>query len=75
MNEICNFSAVELRRLIGTKEISAVEVLTAFRERIESVNPGVNAIVATCWARAEQEAKRADQAVLRGDALGLLHGV
>jgi len=75
MNQLCDLSAVELRRLIGTKEVSPVEVLKAFRERIESVNPGINAITATCWPRAEHEAKLAEQAVLRGEALGLLHGM
>jgi amidase len=45
-------SAVELRRLIGAREISPVEVLEACIERIERLNPFVNAVTATCFERA-----------------------
>jgi len=68
-------SAVELRRRIGTKEISPLELLEACIDRIARVNPAVNAVTATCYARARHEAKHAEAAVLRGDALPLLHGL
>lgn len=68
-------SAVELRRRIGTKEISPVELLEACIERIERLNPAVNAVTAVCYERARKEAKAAEQAVLRGEHLGLLHGL
>jgi Asp-tRNA(Asn)/Glu-tRNA(Gln) amidotransferase A subunit family amidase len=68
-------AAVELRRRIGTKEISPVELVDACIERIERLNPGVNAIAATCYERARREAKAAEAAVLRGEPLGLLHGL
>lgn len=68
-------SALELRRRIGTKEISPVELLGACIERIEQANPRVNAIAATCYERAQQEAKAAEAAALRGAQLGLLHGL
>ncbi len=68
-------SAVELRRRIGAKEISPVELLAACIECIERVNPLVNALAATDFARARHAAKAAEAAVLRGDHLGLLHGL
>lgn len=68
-------SAVELRRMIGSKEISPVELLEACIARIEAVNPFINAITATCYDRAREEARAAEQAVMRGDTLGLLHGL
>jgi amidase len=68
-------SALELRRLIGTKEISPVELLEACIERIEAVNPLVNAVTATCYDRARIEAQAAERAVLDGRPLGLLHGL
>ncbi len=68
-------SAVELRRRIGSKEISPVELLEACIERIERINPAVNAVTAVCYDRARDEAKAAEKAVLRGDPLGLLHGL
>ncbi len=75
MNELCDLEAVELRRLIGTKEVSPRELLASCRTRTEAVNPAVNAMVATCWERAEAEAAAAEKAVLAGDALGPLHGL
>ena len=67
--------AVELRRLIGTKEISPVELLEACIERIETINPAVNAVTATCYERARTEARAAERAVLAGESLGRLHGL
>ncbi|AOY96368.1 amidase [Cupriavidus sp. USMAA2-4] len=68
-------SAIELRRLIGSKQISPVELLEACIARIEAVNPLVNAITATCYERAREEARAAERAVLDGAPLGLLHGL
>ncbi|OWT58456.1 amidase [Candidimonas nitroreducens] len=68
-------SAVELRRRIGAREISPVELLQACIDRIEQVNPAVNAITASCSERARQEARAAESAVRRGEPLGALHGL
>lgn len=67
--------AVELRRLIGTRQISPVELLEACIARITAINPYVNAVTATAYDRARAEARAAEQAVMRGDTLGLLHGL
>src|SRR5687767_3857114 len=45
-DDLCFASAVELARLIRTKEVSAREVMTAHLARIERLNPRLNAIVA-----------------------------
>ncbi|WP_420393938.1 amidase [Acuticoccus sp.] len=68
-------SAVELRRLIGAREVSPVELLEACIERIEALNPAVNAIAAKGYRRAREEARAAEAAVLAGDPLGPLHGL
>ncbi len=75
MTQPCDLSAVEARRLIGAKELSPVELLASCRARVEAVNPTLNAIPTTCWDRAEDEAKAAEDAVMRGDDLPLLHGL
>jgi len=67
--------AVELRRLIGTKEISPVALLDACIARIETYNPLINAITATGFERAREQAREAERAVMRGEPLGLLHGL
>lgn len=68
-------SAVELRRQIGAKKLSPVELLESCIARIEALNPALNAVTATCFARARKEAKRSEQAVMSGDDLGPLHGL
>jgi Asp-tRNA(Asn)/Glu-tRNA(Gln) amidotransferase A subunit family amidase len=73
--ELVSLSSVEMRRRIGTKEISPVELLEACLARIEEVNPAVNAVTAMCVARARKEAKAAETAVRRGEELPLLHGL
>ena len=75
MSELVESSAVELRRLIGARQLSPVELLEACIARIERLNPFVNAITATCYERARAEARAAEQAVMRGEPLGLLHGL
>ncbi len=75
MTEPCDLSAVEARRLIGNKKLSPVELLDSCLKRIASVNPALNAIVAMDQQGAKQAAKAAEQAVMRGDDLGLLHGL
>lgn len=73
--KIVEKSARELKALIASKALSPVEVFDAFRARIEQANPAINAIVASDFARGRAEAQRAEAAVMRGDALGLLRGL
>lgn len=75
MIEPCDLSAVEARRRIGQKTLSAVDLLESCIERAGVVNPAVNALAATDYDRARASAKAGDEAVRRGDALGLLHGL
>lgn len=67
--------ATELRRMIGARQLSPVELLNACIARIEAVNPYVNAVTATCFDRARTEARAAEAAVMAGGPLGLLHGL
>ena len=73
--EPCDLTAVEARRRIGTKQLSASELLQSCINRIEAVDHAVNAMVARDFDRARTEAKAADAAVTRGEALGPLHGL
>ena len=74
MTDIVWLDATELARRIRARELSPVEVLRAHRERAEAVNGAINAIV-TPIEEAEELARAAEAAVLRGDELGPLHGV
>jgi aspartyl-tRNA(Asn)/glutamyl-tRNA(Gln) amidotransferase subunit A len=67
--------AVELARMIRAKEISPVEVAAVFAERIERINPKVNAFCTLTLDQAGEAAKKAEAAVMEGRPLGPLHGV
>ncbi len=67
--------AAELAASIRSKELSPVEVVKLHLDRIEAVNPKLNAIVTLVAEKALDAAELAEKAVMRGDQLGLLHGV
>jgi aspartyl-tRNA(Asn)/glutamyl-tRNA(Gln) amidotransferase subunit A len=67
--------ATQLATQVASKERSPVEIVQAHLDQIETVNPPLNAIVTLVADRAIAEAKRAEEAVMRGDKLGPLHGV
>jgi amidase len=68
--------ARELAALLAARELSAVEVMRAFLEQIERVNPKVNAIV-TLRPGDEllADAAAADRKLAAGEAVGPLHGL
>ena len=72
--ELIYSDATKLAELIRTREVSPVEVMKAHLDRIEAINPKVNAVV-TIVFDALKSAKDAEAAVLREDELGPLHGV
>lgn len=67
--------AMELSHLIRTRQVSSRDVIEAHLERIDAVNPRLNAVVLTLAEEARAAAEAADQALARGEALGPLHGV
>jgi Asp-tRNA(Asn)/Glu-tRNA(Gln) amidotransferase A subunit family amidase len=75
LDDLVDRPARELRALIGRKAISPVELFEACRARIERVDPKVNALVADDFERARRDAETAEAAVLKGERLGLLHGL
>lgn len=75
MNELCDLCATEARRLIGEKAIAPSELVESCIRRIEQVNPAVNAMVACDFSAARAVARQQDQALMRGEPLGPLHGL
>jgi len=74
-SELTWLSTRELASLITRGEISAREALADHLARIDSVNPFINAIVTRDDEHAYQRADDADAQRMRGERLGLLHGV
>jgi amidase len=75
MSELWRKSAVELAAMIRGRDVSSREVVQAHLDRIEAVNPRVNAIVRLLPDQALAAAEAADRAVADGSRLGPLHGV
>ena len=60
MSDLWEEDATTIRGLIDRREASCVEVLDAHIDRIEAVNPAVNAIVTTTFERAREVAHALD---------------
>lgn len=71
---ITSQSLGQLAELIRARKIAPVEVLAAYRQRIEEVNPKLNAIV-TIAHDAIAKATEAEVATARGETPGALYGV
>ncbi len=74
-SDLCYLSAMELVAAYRTKELSPVDVTTAVLDRIERLNPELNAFCTVMADEALDAARRAETAMMQGDATGPLHGV
>ena len=68
-------TATRARELIGTGELSPVELLESCLDSVDAIDPAVNAMVTRADERARQEAGAAADAVAAGAELGPLHGL
>jgi amidase len=75
VEEIWLHGAVGIAEVIRERKVSSVEVVEAFLQRIEAVNPTINSVVVLARERAIEEARAADASLARGHAFGPLHGV
>jgi aspartyl-tRNA(Asn)/glutamyl-tRNA(Gln) amidotransferase subunit A len=67
--------ATALAALIRTRQLSSRQVVQAHLDRVEAVNPPINAVVTLMVEAALKGADAADRAVAYGAPLGPLHGV
>jgi amidase len=65
----------ELARIIRERQTSSLEVVNAYLLKIDKYNAQLNAICTLDAENARRHAKLADEATLRGESLGVLHGV
>ncbi len=68
-------SAVELAAMMRRRTVSPVEVMRATLARIERFNPALNAFVTVQAEEAMCSAAKAEEALMRGECWGPLHGV
>jgi len=70
-----DLSATEARKLIGNKQLSPLELTKSCIDQVERYNPSINAVVAINHEDVLKEAKKAEDDVMAGKELGLLHGL
>src|SRR5512143_3814806 len=68
-------STTALAAALRAREIGCVELLEHYLDRVERLNPSLNAIVTLDAERARARAAEADRALARGETWGPLHGV
>ena len=73
--DLCLRPAHEIAGLVARGELSARQLVEAHLERIEAVDPLVNAVVTRVPERALEWADEADARQARGEPLGPLHGL
>jgi amidase len=75
-SDIVMMDALALSRAIQSKQVSCVEVMNAFLDHIDALNPKVNAIV-SLQDRGDlvSQAKARDDELARGEVRGWMHGL
>jgi Asp-tRNA(Asn)/Glu-tRNA(Gln) amidotransferase A subunit family amidase len=77
IDDLCFTPAVDLAAMLRSRELSPVELIQALLDRIERVNPVVNAFVTLRAEEALEEARAAERDFATRDVseLGALHGL
>ncbi|OHC62908.1 MAG: aspartyl/glutamyl-tRNA amidotransferase subunit A [Rhodocyclales bacterium RIFCSPLOWO2_02_FULL_63_24] len=77
MSDLINSSLRELSAALATRQVSAVELATLFLDRIEKLNPSLNAFVTTDRAKTLAQARTADEKIVGagGSAISPLCGI
>ena len=74
-SELCLLSLEDLAQLIASKQVSPVDVTQAVLDRIERLNPQLNAFITITGEQAIEQARVAEQEIAAGRYRGTLHGV
>src|ERR1041385_8544298 len=74
-SDLVFYNGRELAAMIKAKKVSPVEVTQAYLDRIESLNPKLNAFITVTKTQALAQAKQAEKDIAAGKYLGPLHGV
>jgi Asp-tRNA(Asn)/Glu-tRNA(Gln) amidotransferase A subunit family amidase len=75
MGELNFLSAVSMAEQVQRKQLSPVELVESHLNRIEELNPKLNAYVHVDAESARRQARAAEAAVCNGENLGPLHGI
>jgi Asp-tRNA(Asn)/Glu-tRNA(Gln) amidotransferase A subunit family amidase len=73
--DLCYLSAAELSAAICARRLSPVELTSAILDRLEDLNPQLNAYCTVVAEAALAAARQAEAAMMQGQSLGRLHGI
>lgn len=73
--ELTSLNIKQAAQMLEKKEITSEELTQACLDRIEAVEPKINALVTVCAEEAIQAAKRIDEKRAKGETLGKLAGI
>lgn len=73
--DVTVMSAVELAEEIRNQKVTVVEVIERFLNKIDEINPKVNAFCTVMYEEARRDAVEADRVIAEGKPVGPLHGV
>lgn len=75
MTKLYTLTATELSPLIETKQVSPVEITESIITRMEEMEPRINAYITLTQELALQQAKNAENLMMKGFYQGPLHGI
>lgn len=73
--DITTLTGIEIREKLLNKEISSREIVEAYFERIEKVEPEINAFITLCKEEALKQADSIDEKIRNGEKVGILAGI
>lgn len=74
-NDLHFLSIAEAAKLIRARRLSPVELTRAYLQRIEALDPQLNAFITVTADLALQQARRAEREITKGNYRGPLHGI
>jgi len=74
-NDLSDLSAVDLGKLIKSKELSPVELTQAMLDRAQRLQPELNCFITICGDEALDAARQAEEEIMAGRYRGPLHGI
>ena len=72
---LTQLSGAEIARRIRDRDLSPVEVVEGYLERIDRYDDVLHSYITVCREEALAAARQAEQAVMQGESLGPLHGL
>ncbi len=74
-SELCFMPAARLAELLRTRQASPVDLVSSMLERIEGLNPVLNAYITVMADQAMDDARQVETDIYKGDYRGPLHGI